>query len=71
MTELYNDFEQIWRLCKVLKGMDLPYWMGRKPNEYIYKYPDGYKEFLQKRLDERIRTYNQQYPGILLNGGKQ
>ncbi len=71
MTELYSDFEQIWRLSKVLKGIDTPYWMGIKPNEYIFKYPDGYKEFLQQRIDERIQAYNQQHPGILLNGGTQ
>ncbi len=62
--------ENITRLCRILKGIDTPYWITRGDNDKVlFKYPDGYKQQLQQRINNLIAEWRRQHPNDILNGG--
>lgn len=63
--------ENIWRLSKILKGMDTPYWITEGDNDRVlFRYPPGYKDHLQQRINEQLAAWRQQHPYDILNGGE-
>jgi len=65
MIDLQDDFTHIWRLCKTLKHIDDPYWIT---SNRLFQHRPGYREFLQKTIDERLAEWRKKNPTVLLNG---
>lgn len=60
-----DEMHEIWRLSKILKHMDIPVYLGS--SETPFKYPDGYKELLQKKIDELAEQWRKNHPNALMN----
>lgn len=63
MNKQYNDFEHIWRLQQILKGMKTPYYtIDNKGNNVLFKYHRGYETYLKKTINELLEIWNKEHP---------
>lgn len=63
---------ELYKISKILKGLDVPYWLkDKKGNDVLFKYYDGYKEFLQQLFNELWEQWRREHPYDVLNGKKE
>jgi len=62
-----NITVQLYRLSKIMKGIDVPHWID---DFTLIQYPKGYRGLLQKRWMELWLQWRKEHPYDILNGGE-
>lgn len=62
--------ENITKLCRILKGIERPYYITEGDNDRVlFRYPPGYEQQLQRQINTLLDQWRQEHPHDILNGG--